>query len=316
MMRSMLISIRFETLYKLLFIFCLLISALPGCKRHEEVSQKAASPGPEIVIGLVPEQNIFDQLDRYQLLSDYLSARIGRPIRWRVEPHYGTMIDNFRSSEVDGAFLGSFSYVLAHVRAGAEVLVRAEDRNGVSTFRGLIFVRRDSGIKSIRDMKGKRFAFVDKATTAGYLLPLTYFKKMGIENYSAYLKEVYFTGTHTDAIYDVLNGKADIGAAKSTALEKVGSTDSRVRNELIVLERSPEAPENGLTVRKDLGVTLKKKLKQVLLDMYKDPEGQNVLEQFGARRFIGTTDQDYKAVYEYARRLGIDLQTFDYGDEK
>ncbi len=312
----MLISIRFETLCKLLTVFCLLLSALPGCKKHEALSPITALPGPEIVIGLIPEQNIFAQMDRYQLLSDYLSARIGRPIRWQVEPHYGTIIDNFRSSEIDGAFWGSFSYLLVHARTGAEILVRAEDLNGISTYRGLIFVRRDSGIKSIRDMKGKRFAFVDKATFAGYLLPLAYFRKMGIENYSAYLKEVYFTGTHSDAIYDVLSGKADIGAAKNTVLQKIETTDSRIKNELIVLERSPAVPENGLAVRKDLDVTLKIKLKQVLLDMYKDPEGQNVLEQFGARRFIETTDEDYKAVYEYARQVGIDLQTFDYGGKK
>ena len=312
----MLISIRFETLYKSLIIFCLLLSALPGCTKHEDVSPKTASPGLEIVIGLIPEQNIFAKIDRYQLLSDYLSARIGRRIRWQVEPHYGTIIDNFRSSEVDGAFLGSFSYVLAHARAGAEVLVRAEDLHGISTNRGLIFVRRDSGIKSIAGMKGKRFAFVDKATTAGYLLPLAYFKKMGIENYATYLKEVYFTGTHTDAIYDVLNRKADIGATKSTILEKVEASDIRVKKELVVIERSPELPESSLTVRKDLDPALKKKMKQVLLDMYKDPEGQNVLEQFGARRFIETTDQDYNGVYEYTRQLDIDLQTFDYGGRK
>ncbi|MGO9014173.1 MAG: phosphate/phosphite/phosphonate ABC transporter substrate-binding protein [Dissulfurispiraceae bacterium] len=312
----MLISFRFETLYKLLIIFCLILSALPGCKKSEEVTPKMASPGPEIVIGLIPEQNIFAQMDKYQLLSDYLSARIGRPIHWRVEPHYGTIIDDFRSSKLDGAFFGSFSYVLVHARTGAEVMVRAEDLNGVSTYRGLIFVRRDSRIKSVKDMKGKRFAFVDKATTAGYLLPLAYFKKMGIDNYAAYLREVYFTGTHTDAIYDVLNRKADIGAAKNTVLEKVEAADSRIKKELIVLEKSPEVPENGLAVRKDLDPALKKKLKDVLLDMYQDPDGQNVLEQFGARRFIETTDQDYKAVYEYTRQLDIDLQTFDYGGKK
>ncbi len=301
---------------KLIIILCLILSALPGCKKGEDISAKKVSPGPEIVIGLIPEQNIFTQMDRYQQLSDYLSARIGRPIRWRVVPHYGSIIDNFRASEVDGAFLGSFSYVLVHAREGAEVLVRAEDLSGRSTYRGLIIVRRDSGIKSIKDMKGKRFAFVDRATTGGYLLPLVYFKKMGVEDYTAYLKEGYFTGTYTDAIYDVLTRKADIGATKTTVLEKVETTDSRIKNELDILERSAEVPESGLAVRKGLDVTLKKKLKQVLLDMYKDPEGQNVLEQFGARRFIETTDHDYKAVYEYARELGIDVQTFDYAGKK
>jgi phosphonate transport system substrate-binding protein len=301
---------------KSLVIFCCLLILIPACKKRDDVSPKPVSRGPEIVIGLIPEQNIFAQMDRYEQLSDYLSAKMGRQIRWRVVSHYGTIIDYFRSSEVDGAFLGSFSYVLVHVIADAEVLVRAEDLYGRSTSSGVIFVRKDSGIRSIRDMKGKRFAFVDKATTAGYLLPLAYFKKMGIENYKAYFKEAYFTGTHTEAIYDVLNGKADIGAARNTIFEKVEATSDRIKNELMVLERFPEEPESGLVVRKGLDAVLKKELKQVLLDMYKDPDGQNVLEKFGARRFIETTDEDYKMVYEYARQVGIQLQTFDYAEKK
>ncbi len=303
-------------MFKLLVIFCCLLSTLTACKNREAIPPKNVSEGQEIVIGLIPEQNIFAQMDQYVQLSDYLSAKIGRPIRWRVVPHYGTIVDYFRSSEVDGAFLGSFSYVLAHTIAGAEVLVRAEDLDGRSMSRGVIFVRKDSGIKSIKDMKGKRFAFVDKATTSVYLLPLAYFKKMGIENYKAYLKEAYFTGTHTGAIYDVLDGKADIGAAKNTVFEKVEATNSRVKNDLVILERFPEEPESGFAVRKGLDVALKEKLKQVLLDMYKDPDGQNVLEKFGARRFIVTTDGDYKSVYEYAEEVGIHIQTFDYAGKE
>ena len=303
-------------MFKFLVIVCSLLSVLSACKNREDISPNSVSQAPEIVIGLIPEQNVFAQMDQYVQLSDYLSARIGRPIRWRVVPHYGTIVDYFRTSEVDGAFLESFSYVLAHVMTGAEVLVRAEDLDGRSMSRGVIFVRKDGGIKSIRDMKGKRFAFVDKATTSGYLIPLAYFRKNGIENYKAYLKEVYFTGTHTDAIYDVLNGKADIGVAKNTVFEKVEATDSRIKNDLIVLERFPEEPESGFVVRKELDVTLKKKLKQVLLDMYKDPDGQNVLEKFGARRFIETTDEDYKVVYEYAREVGIHIQTFDFAGKE
>jgi len=64
-----------------------------------------------------------------------------------------------------------------------------------------------------QDMRGKTFAFVDKATTAGYLLPLVYFKENGINDYPTFLKETYFAGTHEDAIYDVLNRKAEITAA-------------------------------------------------------------------------------------------------------
>jgi phosphonate transport system substrate-binding protein len=82
---------------------------------------------------------------------------------------------------MDGAFFGSFSYTLAHAKLGVEVLVRPENLKGISSYHGLIFVRKDSRIRTAKDMKGKRFVFVDKATTAGYLLPLDYFLEHNIK---------------------------------------------------------------------------------------------------------------------------------------
>ncbi len=100
---------------------------------------------------------------------------------------------------MDGAFFGSFTYTLAHAKLGVEAIARPESFDGVSTYHGLIFARKGGHIKGVEDMKGKIFVFVDKATTAGYLLPLSYFKNHGIENYKTYFKETYFAGTHEDA---------------------------------------------------------------------------------------------------------------------
>jgi phosphonate transport system substrate-binding protein len=216
---------------------------------------------------------------------------------------------------MDGAFFGSFTYALAHRKLGVEVLARPEGFDGTSTYHGLIFVREDSGIRTIRDMKGKRFAFVDKATTAGYLLPLAYFRKHGIKDYKTYLKETYFTGTHQDAIYDVLNKKADIGAAKNTIYKRISNVDSSITNELVILEKSPDVPENGLAVRKSLDDSLKHRLKEALLNMHDDPNGKNILKDFGARRFIETTDDDYEPVFKYAGEINLNLATYDYMNE-
>jgi phosphonate transport system substrate-binding protein len=80
-------------------------------------------------------------------------------------------------------------------------------------------------------MQGRTFAFVDKATTAGWLLPVHYFKEHGIDDPEAWLGEVYYTGTHEDAIMDVLNGKADIGAAKNTVFAALAEADERITND-------------------------------------------------------------------------------------
>jgi phosphonate transport system substrate-binding protein len=267
-----------------------------------------------LLIGLIPEQNIFKQMERYKPIANYISKKIGMNIRMTVLPRYGNIINNFVSLGMDGAFLGSFTYALAHTKLGVDVLARPVSLNGASSYHGLIFVRKDSGITSIAGMHDKRFALVDKATTAGYLLPIAYFMKHG-KSHRTYLKESYFTGTHEDAIYDVLNRKADIGAAKNTVYERLAATDGRIRNELVVLERSPDVPENGLAVKKDLAADMKRKLKQSLLDMHHDPEGVHLLKDFGVQRFIETNDKDYLPVYRYASKIGLDLATYNYMNE-
>ncbi len=296
-------------------ITCLLLSILTGCTRTETTPHRKPPEEKVIMIGIVPEQNVFTQMERYEPLADYLSKKAGAKIEIKVLPHYGNIIDNFSSLRLDGAFFGSFTYALAHAKLSLEVLARPEYLDGVSTYHGLIFVRKDSGIRTAKDMKGKRFAFVDKATTAGYLLPLAYFEKHGIRNYNTYFKETYFAGTHGDAIYDVLDKRTDIGSAKNTVYERMANTDDRIGNELIILEKSPDVPENALAVRKDLDNSIKKKLKDALLTIGDDPEGRIVLKKFGARRFIETLDEDYKPVYDYAGKIGLNLATYDYRNE-
>jgi phosphonate transport system substrate-binding protein len=161
-------------------------------------------------------------------------------------------------------------------------------------------------------MRGKRFAFVDKATTAGWLLPLHYFRTQGIDDPSSWLRETYFTGTHEGAIYDVLDEKADIGAAKNTVFYRLAGSDPRLSDELTILARSPDVPENALCVRRDLGDALKAKLKETLLNMHQKEEGKEVLALFGAARFIPTTEENYRVVFEFAATINLDLETYDY----
>jgi phosphonate transport system substrate-binding protein len=298
---------------RVLAALCVCMALAGGCKKPETTPEKPKLEGT-LLIGLTPEQNLFKQVDRYEPLAHYISGKLGMAVELTVLPHYGNVIDHFKALGLDGAFFGSFAYALAHMRMGLEVLARPERPDGASTYHGIIFVRADSGIRGAEDMRGKRFAFVDRATTAGYLLPLNYFREHGIRDYRLYLREFYFAGTHEDAIYDVLNGRADIGAAKSTVFERLGEADPRIKDQLVVLATSPEVPDNALAVRRDLGSPVKEKLKKVLLAMHEDPEGRKVLDSFGAARFIETSDSDYEPVFKYARAAGLDLARYNYRD--
>lgn len=297
-----------------LLLALLFVASIMSCHDQGEVVpiDVSAPPPRTIRVGLIPEQDVFEEKERYQLVADYLSKKVGVGVDLCVLSRYGNILDNFVSKRLDGAFFGSFTGALALRKLGVEALARPEYPDGTSTYHGLLFVRKDSGIRSGNEMKGKRLAFVDRATTAGYLLPLYYFQKQGIADYGSWLGEFYFSGTHEGSIYDVLEKRADVGAAKNPVFAKLASRDPRISEELTILARSPRVPENGLCVREDLGALLKIQLKETLLNMDHDEEGREVLAGFGARRFIATTEEDYAPVFEFAAAVGLDLESYDY----
>lgn len=290
--------------------------ALGGCV-DEIPDEVVEPPAPQrLVIGLVPEQNIFDQYDRYEALADYLSARSESEIELKVFRHYGRLIEAFESSSVDGGFLGSFAFALAHERYGVDPVARPVGPNESSTYYGLIFVRKDSGIRQYRDLMGKRFAFVDPLTTAGYLLPLEFFHDFGIRDFRTVFSDSYFAGTHEDAILDVLDGRADVGAAKSSVFARLAAYDSRVGSDLVFLAKSREVPENVLVLARHVDSETSAAVEAALLAMHEIEAGQGTLERFGASRFITTTLEDYAAVYDYVADVGLDLATYDYDNPR
>jgi len=298
----------------LAFAFCVFL--LSGCEKLETPALRHPPPEKTLTIGLIPEHNIFKQVRRYEPLADYLSKKTGIRIKLKVLTYRGNVIDNFQALKLDGAFLGSFSYLLAHAKLGVVVLARPEYRDGSSSYHGVIFVRKDSGIRSVRQMKGKRLALVARATTAGYLFPLIFLKEAGVRNPAAFFREIYYAGTHEGTIDDVLDRKADVGAAKNTVYNRFAAEAPRIDRELVILGKSNDVPENALALLPCIEDSVRKKLVVALVTMHTDPEGAKVLQAFGARRFICTNDADYRPVMTYMRELGIDLADFKFPDEE
>ncbi len=300
----------------LVFLGLVFLAAPAGCKRTTEEEKPPRTFGQqELLIGLIPEQNIFRQRERYLVLKNYLSHRLGITVNFTSLSRYGNIIDRFREERMDGAFFGSFTYGLARQQLGVEPIARPVNLDGTSTYHGYLFVRKDSGIRSAADMRGKRFAFVERATTAGYLFPLAYFRSAGINDIRRYLGQSFFAGSHDAAILAVLNKEADIGAAKNTIYDQLAGENGRIEKELVILAASGVVPQNCLAVRRDLDPVLKSELKRVLLAMDRDPEGAGVLRRFGARGFVETEDRDYSYLYALAAQVGMDLKTYHYRNE-
>ncbi|TAL22089.1 MAG: phosphate/phosphite/phosphonate ABC transporter substrate-binding protein [Nitrospirae bacterium] len=264
----------------------------------------------EILLGLIPEQNIFKQMDRYKPLAAYLSEKAGVNVRLTILSRYGDIVERFISRGLDGAFFDSLTGMMAITRLGVEPAARHTNPDGKATVRSYIFVRADSKINSVKDMKGKKVAFVDRATATGYLFAIAFLRENGVSDIDRYFNEYYFTGSHDSAIYAVLDNRADIGSAQDTIFNMLASRDITIKKELRVIAQSEELPETTLCLRKGIPSQIKKRLTGILLGMNEDPAGREILKKFGALKFVEAEVKDFNPVFSLARRAQINIREY------
>lgn len=286
-------------------IVCLFISSAPDAEARPPIGDK------QLVVGLIPEINIFEQRKRYKPLLKYISEKIDVPVSMKIYDSYFKVIEALRDGSADMAFVGSLDYVIANSVAKAEVLVRPEWADGVSTYSGLIFTRKGTSLTADpTTWKGRKMALVHEFTTAGDLFQRYYLAERGFLNPEKLLKEIDYEGSHDAAVMMVLKGEADIGGAKDLVYKRLARENKEVLENIVVLAESERVPSNGLVVSTSINEKMKKKLKNILLGMDKGDAGRSVLTMFGARRFLDTDREDYKAVYRMMESLGRTAQSY------
>ena len=218
-------------------------------------------------MGLIPADDADEMLRNYEPIKEYLSKELSIPVEIQVTSDYTAAIEAMRSKHIDIAWFGPFSYVIASNVAGAEAIVNGvKGSTGKSTYKSVIIVNANSGIKSIKDLKGKTFAFVDPASTSGNLIPRKMLIENGIDPDNDFSTS-YYAGTHNAVQYAIANGKVDAGASGDNVFERMvkeGEIDPEVNK---IIYTSPEIPGSPISVRGDLPSTLKLKIQLALMKM-------------------------------------------------
>jgi phosphonate transport system substrate-binding protein len=145
----------------------------------------------------------------YQPLATYLSERLGRPVELRTVDTWEGLAKSLATGETDIALLGPWGYVLANNEAGAQA-VGAILYDGKPEYFAIIVTGPKSGINGLDDLKGRTFAFGDKGSTSGYLIPFHMFQKRGIDPESYFSKVLYTK--HQAIEMQVTRGDLDAGA--------------------------------------------------------------------------------------------------------
>lgn len=244
-----------------------------------------------------PNLSAIELLKNFGPLASQLEKELGRPVRLIAGRDYDDTLRLLRNGQVDIAGTGAFGYVSAHDEFGARLVVRYVEDDGDS-YHAIIFTRQDSGLRSVADLRGKRFAFTDVKSTSGYLMPLLELHRNGIT--LADLGKVEHVKKQPNAAIAVYNRQADAGAMADNQLnEKYGVK----LDELRIIWRSPPIPHGVWIARADMDDGELQRIAQAILRISRSEEGRKALATASVRGFAPVNDADFAFVRSAARQL-------------
>ena len=190
------------------------IATLAGLAALRAGPARAQGRGPlKFGVGLFqPDREKNDAT--YRPLANHLAQRLGRPVELRTVDSWEGLAKSLANGETDLALMGPWGYVLAHHFSDAQA-VSTILYQGKPEYFALIVTHPDSGLQSLDDLlgprgRGRSFAFGDKGSTSGYLIPFHEFQKRGVDPEKHFARVLHTK--HQAIQMQVTAGQIDAGA--------------------------------------------------------------------------------------------------------
>jgi phosphonate transport system substrate-binding protein len=202
-------------------------------------------------------------------LFDAITKTEGLHFDVRVGQSYGAVVEGMANGQVDVGWFGPVSYLDARKRAGAELLAVAVE-NGSSTYYSGIFVRSDSPMHGLADLKGKTLAVGDPSSGSSFAFPLAMLLEAGVDPVRD-LGKIVMTGSHVNSLAAAAEGHADACAASFNSFEKAVSDKNIPADRLRPLAKSDPLPNPPLAMHPGLDPEVKRKLREGFAGVHKAP---------------------------------------------
>jgi phosphonate transport system substrate-binding protein len=228
-----------------------------------------------IRIGLLGGENEADRLADNQCLIDKLPAALGvKEVQLFPAADYDGVIQGLLGGTLDMAGLGASAYAAVYLKDpnAVEPFLTNVQTDGSTGYYSIMLARKDSGIATLADMKGKKLGFADPDSTSGYLVPVVSLPKdvgMPVEEFFG---ETGFGGGHENLVLAVLDGKFDAGTTWGSGVGEFseGYTSGNIRSmvdkgmldmeDVVELWKSPLIPNGPMVFRKGLSQEMKDKI--------------------------------------------------------
>jgi phosphonate transport system substrate-binding protein len=270
-------------------------------------------------MGFVPAENSDVVQSRADDLTRILKEKTGLNIKIFIAASYNTLIEAMKSKQIDFGWFPPFAMVKAEVLANAELLLKTV-KDGKDYYYSAIFVREDSGINSIEDLRGKTIAWTQPGSAGGYVFPRADLIKKGIlkdDNDKTYFGNELNAGGHDAVVLSVYNKKVDAGA--TFANDTLGNDgawtrflkDPAQQKEIKVIYYTSRIPLDAFAVRKDFrekNPMVVEKIADAIVGLYDTPEGKEVLKIMDREKVVRAKNEDYDVVRDAGRILNIEVK--------
>ncbi|MCB0369383.1 MAG: phosphate/phosphite/phosphonate ABC transporter substrate-binding protein, partial [Bdellovibrionales bacterium] len=274
-----------------------------GCTFNYQLGSKE-NP---IKLFLIPGQDAKVLEDNGKKVAAFLEKKTNMHFDVKVPASYVAVVEAFGSKKTDVAIMNTFGYILAHDKYGAEAKLMGI-HFGETSYKGQIITRKEH-LKTLEDLNGKKFAYVDPASSSGFLMPTALMRKKQIKP-----KEFVFAGKHDTVVSMVYQKQVDAGATFYTPEKDGKPQDARklvltqfpdVFDKIVILALTDPIPNDPIVFRKDLPADLKEKIKQGLIDLLKTEDGKDTfMKLYNMNGVISVDDSHYDKIRNTLNSLG------------
>jgi phosphonate transport system substrate-binding protein len=251
---------------------------------------QAHAEGAVLRVAANPNLSAIDLLTNFGPFARELEKELGVRVSLVSGKDYDDTLRLLRTGQVDIAGSGAFGYVTANESFGAKLVARYVETDG-EFYHAVVIVRADSGIRTLAQLKGKRFAFTDAKSTSGYLMPLLAFGQIGIEIKD--FSKVEFVKKQPNSAIAVYTRQVDGGAIADNQLsEKYGVK----LDELKTIWRSTPIPHGVWMAGPDMNDAERKRISAAILKIAQSPAGKSALANSSVRGFVEARDSDFDGV--------------------
>jgi phosphonate transport system substrate-binding protein len=242
----------------------------------------------------------------YAKLLEYLARQLGVPVELIVGENYDDVVAKTASGDFDVVMLSPNTYALSNDQRPLPCLVQMIG-DGSATAAGYIVVRADSPIRSIDDLPGARFGFVDRASTSGYIYAVKALLDQGIDP-KKHLGPIEFLGNHEAVLVAVLDGRVEAGATYQGSLAALKRSKAVDPLSFRIIAKTERTPRDILCARSDLPEVVRTEIQRLLMGLtVRDPVGRELLAPMSVNGFQLPDD----AAYDGVRKVAAQVRAWD-----